>query len=477
MTHNGINFRGLARAMRRNIINMKLVEGGSTITQQLAKQLMTEDWSKRSGNALYFKAMETFFALDLEKSFSKEQILLMYVNIIYFGQGQYGIESASQFFFNKPAAKLDLPESAFLAGLIAAYVKFNPFKREKIETDEGTKYQVVLKATKDLKDPMERHKRVLSTMLKYNSVPEITTEQQVNELYDQFWKKYLKIWEKPDEKRNTQVGLIRQTNKDMEYIMEEVYRELTQFNDEMSDMLVRGGLTIRTTIDQRKQLVAQKVVRKHIQNYQKDCKKSLKNVDSSLIQGALISVDPLTGKIETMVGGTGYNRNKKNGQIIRSHQAYRQVGSAFKPILFETALELPLRSNTIVDNVFNPYLMVDDLPKVTINLPGMPSWTVRNFGQGEGKISLKRALQKSSNTVAAQLVEKIGKIGVDNLRLFLGKALRLSWNIEDKNSIEKRFPNNQYSIALGAKEMSPLELATVYSIIANKGVRVTPFFY
>ena len=477
LSHEGINYRGILRAMKRNIESMSFVEGGSTITQQLSKLLMTEDWKKRAKNKVLYKAMEGFLALDLEKIFSKDQILLMYTNIIYFGQGQYGIENASQFFFKKPAIELDLGESSFLAGLIAGYVIFNPFRREKKETEAGIQYNVKLKDEKKLKDVMDRHKRVLLSIVKYKSLPELSSEQDAQAVHTSFWNKYVKEWSKPDAVRNTQVGLVRKTNPDMEYIMEEVFRELTQYNDEMADLLMKGGLTIKTTIDQRKQKMAQKIVRKHISKYKKECRKSKRfKGNSQLIQGALISVDPITGKIEAMVGGTGYHRTKKNGQLIRTHQARRQVGSAFKPILYETAMEMPIKITLPPENNFSPYLMMEDKKSVKIKLPGTrKTWTVKNYGRGEGIISLKRALQKSSNTVAAQLIEKIGRIGIDNLRNFLASALDLSLNPDDRNSINRRFPANQYSMALGAKEMTPLELATVFSIIANKGRKLKPF--
>ncbi len=425
--HNGVDIMGILRAVARNLMKFRLHQGGSTLTQQLAKLLFTnrEKTIKR-------KIYEMFIAREIERKYSKDDILLMYVNYVYFGHGVMGIEEAAKFYFNKKAKYLDIAESALLAGLISNPTIFSPFINP-----ENAK---------------ARHLRTLKGMVEMKLIP----QKLYKSIHANFWKKY-------NFKKLFVTKKFIEFNNKSPYVVEEVKRQIIRklkkrFDNDIQqahDFLFSKGWRIYTTIDLDIQKQAIYALQKGIYRYRRLAAAS--GVRNSVwgIQGALVAINPKNGYISAFVGG--YNFNKKD-QFNRAFQAHRQPGSAFKPFVYLAALE---------KQSINPFSTRLDSYK-PIELKNGKVWKVRNYQNSytDREITLTEALKISSNQIAAQL---ISEIGVKKVRDIIQRSLDL-----DDEEAYKRFPRSQYSIALGTSLMTPLELAQAYAMIANEGNRVVP---
>lgn len=289
--HAGIDPRGILRAVWTNVTNQGVAEGGSTITQQLAKNaLLTQE------RTLKRKIQEAFLALQLERQYSKKEILEMYLNQIYFGQGAYGVESASLVYFDKHVDKLSLAECAMLAGLPKSPNYYSPFNN--------------LKAAK------ERQEIVLDQMEKYNLISSAEAKKAKEE----------KIVLATSQKKRTGV---------LDYFLDYVTQQLVDKYG--ADAVYKEGMKVYTTIDMDMQLAAEKAI-DELPTFYTD-KNKLKQP-----QGALVAVEPSTGYIKAMVGGRG------NDQFNRAVLAERQPGSAFKPFVYLAAIESGLTPATIIED-------------------------------------------------------------------------------------------------------------------------------
>lgn len=289
--HSGIDPRGILRAVWTNITNQGVAEGGSTITQQLAKNaLLTQE------RTLKRKIQEAFLALQLERQYSKKEILEMYLNQIYFGQGAYGVESAALVYFDKHVDKLSLAECAMLAGLPKSPNYYSPFNN--------------LKAAK------ERQEIVLDQMVKYNLISPSEAQKAKDE----------KIVLATSQKKRTGV---------LDYFIDYVTQQLVDKYG--ADAVYKEGLKVYTTIDMDMQLAAEKAI-DELPTFYTDSNK-LKQP-----QGALVAVEPSTGHIKAMVGGRG------NDQFNRAVLAERQPGSAFKPFVYLAAIESGLTPASVIDD-------------------------------------------------------------------------------------------------------------------------------
>jgi penicillin-binding protein 1A len=277
--HHGVNVGAVARATLANFTIGRTVEGGSTLTMQLVKNLFLSP--KR---AFSRKIAEGVLALRLEQIFKKDQILEMYLNQVYWGHNTYGIQTAARSYFGKNAANLNLAESAMLAGLIQSPEALSPFA--------------------DLKAAKRRQGEVLNRMLELGWI----TQQE----HDAARKQKLKL------------GRITsfQTSQ-MPYVTDEVVKELTRKFGR--DAVLKGGMRIQTTIDSRMQRIGEDVARRWIGNL------NAQGVYAD--QMAIVSVDPRTQFIKAMIGGI----NSKKSQYNRATQALRQPGSAFKPFVYYAA--------------------------------------------------------------------------------------------------------------------------------------------
>lgn len=423
MEHHGVDYKAMLRAAFHTIVHFSR-QGGSTITQQLAKLLFTQ-----REISIKRKIFEMFCAKVIERNHTKEEILLMYVNLIYFGHGANGIEYASKMYFDKKAANLNIGEAAFLSGIILNPTYFSPFRNKR-----------VAKA---------RHLRVLKRIQEVN--PSLLGGKTAKQVYREFWTTHV------FNRDSIQPKFILKSNY-APYVIETVRRELIKRVS--AEDLLRGGYKIYTTIDIDLQKAAKEELQRGIMKWRKTLKKSWKYKKLAKdFQGALISIDPKTSQIKALVGG--YEFVKKN-QLNRVYQAKRQVGSAFKPITYLSALDL---------EAITPWTLISDRPlKMKVRGPTgrMEDWIVHNgINKYMMDIPASKALEISSNVAAVRVLRKVG---VSRLRTIVKRALGLT-----DSEAERRFPNKVWSIALGTSDMTPYEVATVYSAVANNGYAIKPY--
>lgn len=291
--HNGVDPRGLLRAVYANIRDQEIAEGGSTITQQLAKNayLTQERTIKR-------KIQEVFLALQLEKQYTKQEILEMYLNQIYFGQGAYGVQAAAKTYFNKNVEELTLAECALLAGIPKSPNYYSPFNN--------------LQAAK------ERRNTVLEQMVKYH---------------------FINVSEERDAK-NSEIVLAPANRPEELKDAADFINYVTQLMVDKygADAIYKDGLKIYTTIDMDMQKMAEAALLENLPGDYTDAN------GIQQPQGAIVAIDPKTGYIKAMVGGRGTD------QFNRATMAVRQPGSAFKPFVFAAALESGYYPDTYIED-------------------------------------------------------------------------------------------------------------------------------
>lgn len=379
-SHFGIDPIGLARAMTINVLEGRMVQGGSTLTQQLAKNLFLSP-----ERTVERKVQEVLLAFWLEHKFSKDQILEMYLNRVYFGSGSYGVEAASRRYFKKPARDVNLAQAALLAGLLKAPSRLSPARNP--EAAE-TRAQLVLEAMRE---------------------EGFVTDREITTAMTRPPTKAKSYWSGAE---NFAADLV------MDQLGSLIGGEITQ------------DLVVHTTISLPIQQSAEAAIRGAID---KDGKKL------NVSQGALVSIDG-TGAIRALVGGYDYTVS----QFDRATKAKRQPGSAFKPFVYATALEMGR----------TPQSVRNDAP-IRIG-----KWTPSNYDDKyRGPVTLSEALSKSLNTVAAQLVMEAGPKNVTKTARRLGIESKLQANA---------------SIALGTSEVTLTELTAAYAPFMNGGYKATP---
>ena len=359
--HGALDLKGIARAAVRNLMSASVKEGGSTITQQLAKTLFLSH-ERTIGR----KVKELQLASDLEQSYTKDQILEMYLNSIYFGHGAYGAEAASRTYFSKSVTDLTLPEAALLAGLPRAPGRYSPLidaKRAKARRQYVLDRMV---ATGVLK-PVQARRANLASL-------------SVNPM---FRSKGIAPWF---------VDYVRQ-----------------QLDVRLGPILVRqGGLKIYTTLNAGMQRAAVKAISRGIAEIVKR-KDGQKERGGVAPEGALIALDARTGEIKALVGGLNYGRSQFN----RAVQARRQPGSAFKPLVYAAAFERGLTPATIFDDA--PISFEIDTGKRS------ETWAPENVDRKyRGPVTLRRALEESINVPTVRLIAAIGVDPVIDLAHRLG---------------------------------------------------------
>jgi 1A family penicillin-binding protein len=388
--HNGVDPVGLARALWRNIETRSIVEGGSTISQQLVKNLYLGP-ERTVGR----KIQEVFLTIQLERKHTKDEILEMYLNQIYFGQGAYGVEAAARTYFNKPAKDLGLAESAMLAGVPRAPSIYAPSRNF-----EGAK---------------ARQATVLNRMVELGMISPEQAQQAGGQ--------YLEPSKVPVSVRKAPYF----TNEIMNYIE-------TNYPNGL-ETLYSGGLSIYTTLDLNMQEAAEKAV-----------SQGLKGSDREL-DGALVAVDPKTGQVKAMVGGKDYARSQLNRAVARF-----QPGSAFKPFLYAAA----------IDSGYTPGSTITCEP-VSFPQTGGARYEPHDYqgGYHNRPFTLKEALYTSDNVVAVRLTNQVGADKVANYARRMGVESPL---------------RPVLSLPLGTSEVTPLELASAYIPLANRGIKAEPYF-
>jgi len=411
--HHGIDGRAIVRATYMNVQTGSITEGGSTITQQLVKNLYTG-----GDRTIARKLSEAALAWQLEDRLTKDQILTRYLNTVYFGRGAYGVQAAARTFFAIDAKDLGLARSAMLAGLITSPGHFDPY--EYPERARGRR-DVVLRLMEEL-GMVSRDQRRKARRRPLH----LTHRDDADVSEDPYFVDYVKDWFLS----NPRFGPTR----------EDRYR-----------LLFTGGLRIHTTLQPAVQAAAQHAV-DSILSYPDDP------------SAAVTVVDPRTGFVVAMVGGEvrDYRRDRRAGRVnlaTDSGGTGRQSGSAFKPFALVAALE----DGISPDEVFPAP------SSLQLSLAGGEVWDVTNAeGAGYGSMTLRAATARSVNTVYAQLIQRLGPERVVEVAERMG--LRCCRDVSEPRHPLKAVP----SAVLGTNEVNTLEMASAFGTLATGGLRRDP---
>ncbi|MDD2790234.1 MAG: PBP1A family penicillin-binding protein [Sulfurimonas sp.] len=416
--HPGVNIDAIFRALIKDIKAGKMVEGASTITQQLVKNKLLTREKKISR-----KIKELIFSMRLEMALTKEEIVERYLNEIYFGHGYYGIKTAADGYFHKELNNLTLKEIAILVGLPKAPSTYAPTKNYEIS--------------------MGRANRVISRMYELGWIDEPTYKSSLSEspkVYDDTL-----------------------TQNQAPFIVDEVARIMRDMGIED---LKTGGYEIHTTIDLKLQEAGQESLKfaydasiKRLKEYEKKTAPVQSEPESdeedvggtddtgnTLLNGALVSVESQTGDILALVGSVDYKVNSFN----RATQGRRQPGSSFKPFIYQVAIDLGYSGASQLVDIAKTYVYKDSNGEEK-------KWQPKNYERGyNGIVSLREALVHSNNLATINLVNEIG----------------LAQLIKEFKKFDIRDVPNDLSLSLGTLSMSPLDLAKYYTSFSNYGVQV-----
>ncbi|MBM2841145.1 MAG: penicillin-binding protein, family [Bacteroidetes bacterium] len=456
-SHWGVDGIRFLKAMVKNVVLFRR-EGASTITQQLARNLYLGHSDRNIFDTITRKLREFITSVQLERNFTKNEILEFYLNVVYFGRGAYGIASASQIYFGKSPAELTLSETATLVALLKGPAYYDPTNHPERATS--------------------RRNTVLEQMVKYDYI----SREQADEA-------------KQEEIQLKSADAVSAAGIAPHFV-ENVRQLLTQKAEKSGFDLYRDGLSVFTTLDSRMQRYANRAVEEHLAEYQKsfnglwDWKKE-KNVLKYVIDQAIrtspesrmagsvllrdsvyealisnkawtdsmkraaqtievgfVAIDPRSGGILAMVGGSNF-KNFKYG-LNHVTQIRRQVGSAFKPFVFTVA----------IDNNYPPCYELLNQP-VTLIMADGKRWTPSNAdGEFGGKSTLREGLKHSINLIAVRAIMEIAPVNT-----VIEYAKRMG--------ITSPLPPYE-SLALGAGDVSPLEMTAAFGVFANHGVYVEP---
>ncbi|MBN1823405.1 MAG: transglycosylase domain-containing protein [Endomicrobiales bacterium] len=423
--HWGVSPKGIARAAVNNVVKRRVAQGGSTITQQLAKTIfLTPE------RTISRKLKELLLTFQLERNYSKEEILQLYMNQIYFGSGAYGVESAAKIYFSKHVKDLNLPECAMLAGLPRAPNYYSPFRN----ADRAVaRRATVLRRMQELGFITEEEEGAA------NAYPVNSERMPVPAAAAPYFIEYVRLQLEP------KYG---------------------------SQMIYRGGLSIYTTLDLQAQLAAEKALGENLTAFDAERMEFFETNQSTPIkvQGGLIAIDPKTGGIRAMIGG----RDFRESQFNRAIQAKRQPGSAFKPFVYTAALE----------NGFTPVSVIVDEPLVYVNdgrdwrlqsrtteyLQTLPPewiedplkvWVPENYGKKyHGRTLLRSALEHSLNMCAIEVLDQIGPMRAVEYAKKMGITSPLT---------------NTLSLALGSSGVTLMELVSALAVLDSGGIKTTPY--
>lgn len=399
-SHFGVDPISIARAMVVNLKAGRVVQGGSTLTQQLAKNLFFT--SKRT---IVRKITEALSAILIETAFTKEQILEFYLNEIFLGQegriAIHGFGEASKAFFNRDVSQLSLAEAATLAGIIKGPSAYSPRRHPK---RARTRRDLVLKKMKELK---------------FISSAELSAAL----------------------KKPIQVTQSSRSRRKAPYFVDYVRRTLPEIVD--PELFATANVRVFTGLDLEYQQCAEQAVAKGI----KDLESTYKNrMGKEKIQAAIVAVSPSNGSTLAWVGG----RSFAGSQFDRVSLAKRQPGSAFKPFVYLTALDKNLNSYRVARTTS---VLLDE--PITLQQRGAEDWSPQNYDRKyRGEVTVRQALSKSLNVPTVNLAMKVGINKIARTASYFGFGDDLP-----------RVP----SLALGAGEVSPLELAKAYNALANGG--------
>lgn len=413
--HWGINTSRVIKPIVVNLLTMSYQEGFSTITMQVARNL----YQKRIGfrKSITRKLKEIVTALQIERTYSKKEIMEMYLNVSWFGRGAYGIQSAARKYYNKDVSDLTLEEGAYLVGILKGPSNYTPERHY----DNAILRRNVVMHNMFICDYLER--------VKYDSLKQLPLESET--------------W-------NPKSGTAP-------YFTEHVRQQLNKLQKTLNVNVYEDGLNVYTTLDTRYQDAIDSAIAVQMPTIQSRVRKSLGKwrernevadsvfEEKSLVQIAIVALDHTNGNILGMVGGRDFEKYKFN----RATQAKRQPGSTFKPFLYSAA----------IDNGYTPAYKVWNQPIVLYN-PDGTRWSPENFDRSlGGRTTLREGLKKSLNLVAANLIDEIGPRTV----VEYAKRMGISSDIRP-----------YYSLAMGSSDVIPLEMVSAFGVLANGGIRVEP---
>lgn len=399
--HNGINIEAINRAIIKDISHMGLVEGASTLTQQLVKtMLLTRD------KKFTRKLKEVFLSFQIESLLTKEEILERYLNQVYFGHGYYGIRTAALGYFHKDLNQLNLKEIAMLVGLPKAPSFYDP--------------------TKNIKFSISRGNQVITRLQTLGWISEKQYNDAINfvpTVYDD-----------------------SVTQNKAPYVVDTVLKDLeVKYPDIRS-----GGYKINLTVDIDAQKIADDALQFGYEGIRgRDQKLDTNKSTSQTLNGAIIVLDSATGGIMALSGGVDFSKSSYN----RAVQSIRQPGSAVKPFIFQSALDLGYSTESQVADIARTFEYQTETKEIK-------KWQPKNYSNDyKGLVTLRDALVHSRNLATINLVMEIG----------LDKVY--------KDLLKYGFKDIPYdmSITLGSFGVTPLKLSEMYTIFSNKGVKVTPY--
>ena len=495
--HSGFSISRMVLALIRDVVTRGRSPGGSTITQQLTRNLFPTEIGFAVGNRSWErKVKESLVAIRIEKRYTKEEIFTFYCNQIYFGHGAYGVEAASQLYFRKPAKVLNLEEAATLAGIIQGNVRQSPFvnpeatRRRRNYTlermaDEGFITPAAAAAAKEMPvlvagDPagegsvapyfleeVRKHlearygaKALYESGLTVKTALDVRLQQAANQAVDRGLRRVDKHrgFRKPRRnvlaERQTVDGLkIDRWSRQIAAgdIVPAVVRSVDDTTAHLrigtlSADLMRAGMRWTNKQSPKDIVKAGDLIDVEITSL--DGKTATVTLEQTpILEGALVAIDNHTGQVLAMVGGYSFSRSKFN----RATQAYRQMGSTVKPILYTAAIDRGLTPTTI---------LVDE-PTTFDAGAGQPPYSPRNYDrQFMGPLTVRRALEQSRNIPSVKVIQMLGPTQV------AGYAKKFGFAQEFRPFL---------SMALGAQEVTLMEITSAYSAFPNHGIRMEPY--
>ncbi len=493
--HRGVDYMGVARAAMSNFLSGGVRQGASTITMQVARNFFL---SKEKTFTRKFN--EVLLAFKIEANFSKDQILELYINQIYLGQRAYGFAVAAQVYFGKPLAELTLAESAMLAGLPRAPSRYNPIANLK-RAKQRQNY--VLRRMRDLQliseeqfivanaQPLQVKKETNEFTVRAEFFAEMVRQFLYDRYREDAYTKGIRVYttliashqeaayaalrrgvQEYDRRHGYRgpEGYADLPSKPTEEALEDALQDTADSDDiyaavvvEASPRLVKAyrkggewlqiseeGLKFASRMLSDKTSPGQRIRRGAIVRVQKDEKGRWQITQLPTVESSLVSIDPRDGAIRALVGGFDFARNQYNHVT----QALRQPGSAFKPFIYSAALEKGFTAATIIN----------DAPLTfTAAQTGSEPWEPRNFDDKfEGPMRLRTGLVKSKNLVTVRIMQAISpQYAQDYITRF---------------GFDPKLNPPYLTLALGAGNVTPIQMATAYAVFANGGYRVTPYF-
>ncbi len=394
-SHRGLDLQAILRALWRNLKAGEVVEGGSTITSQLARELfLTQEVT------LTRKFMEAVYTMKLEMRYSKDEILTMYLNQIYMGHGNYGCEVASQAYLGKSAKDLTLAEAALLAGIIRGPEYYSPYN--------------------DLEAGLRRQELVLNLMVEQGIIDEVQR----------------------DEAKRQELEFPGLPERTSPYFVNYVIQEIRKKHPEIAAQIYKGGYQIYTTLDLKVQRAAETAFQRYIPKGTEDAN------GITQPQGALVAVEPETGYIRALIGGRSWSETELN----RASQVRRQPGSAFKIFLYAAVIDegYPLTNTMVCEPVSYPGAAAGDEYKPV-------DYGSRSYHYAP--LNVRQAVAISDNVVATRWAQEVGPDTIARYARDLGVMSPLQLNIP---------------LALGASEVTPLEMTVAAATLSAGGIRPEP---